>query len=163
MSSAQFGTLETKLPSVNMRPLHESDLEFLRELRNGAREWLFNKAIVTSEMQKEWYFHSYAEDSDWLIFIAATQDGDDIGYGQIKSHDDGSVEIGLAVTPTEWGKGYGTGIAEWLLLYVTSGLKTKNVWLEVYDHNRRAIALYEKFGFKVTEDLGDRKLRMELR
>lgn len=150
------------MTSVSMCPLHESDLEFLRELRNDVCEWLGTKSFLTPEMQREWYFGPYAKDSGWLIFIASAEDGTQVGYGQIKGHGDGSVEVGCAVKPDYWGKGYGSAIVEWLLLYVTTGLRKTKVWLWVYAKNERAIRLYEKHDFRATQDLGDGKLRMEL-
>jgi RimJ/RimL family protein N-acetyltransferase len=111
-------------------------------------------------MQNEWYFISYAKDSGWLIFIAS-EDENQIGYGQIRGHDDDSVEIGLAVGPDLWGQGYGSAIMDWLVNYATAALDTRDVWLEVYERNERAIRLYEKYNFRAVSKR-DGVLRMEL-
>lgn len=147
---------------ITMTSLYSGDLEFLRRLRNDIRRWLGTKAYITRRAQADWYTRVYANDPNWLVFIAINESNEKVGYGQVRLHDDGSAEIGCAVTPSCQRQGYGYAIVEWLLLYIMADGRANTIWLWVYDDNDAALELYRKAGFKVTSQLGGGKLRMEL-
>lgn len=49
---------------------------------------------------------------------------------------------------SKWSKGLGTEMLTQLLSYGFEGLNLRKLYLHVFDFNKRAIGLYEKFGFK---------------
>jgi RimJ/RimL family protein N-acetyltransferase len=61
-----------------------------------------------------------------------------------------SAVLGIVIGEKEhWGKGYGTEAIELLLDYAFNILNLKSVMLTVFEFNKRAIACYEKVGFKM--------------
>ena len=48
----------------------------------------------------------------------------------------------------EWGKGYGTDAMRILMRLGFDKMNLHRLWLHVFDYNQRAIASYEKCGFK---------------
>ena len=152
------------MPEISMRLLEASDLEWLRLLRNHSevRCHLLSQEIILPDAQQAWYYESYAKSPDWFIFIAEDIEGNRVGYGQIRRSDNDSAELGLVVLPQRQGAGFGSAIVEWLLLYVTTQLCIKNIWLQVFEDNEKAVSLYKKCGFGTSEDLGDGKLKMVL-
>jgi ribosomal-protein-alanine N-acetyltransferase len=49
---------------------------------------------------------------------------------------------------TEWGKGYGTEATSLMVGYAFETLNLNRVWLHVYEHNPKAVRVYEKVGFR---------------
>ncbi len=47
-----------------------------------------------------------------------------------------------------WGKGYGTDAMRVLMRLAFDRMNLHRLWLQVHDFNQRAIASYEKCGFK---------------
>lgn len=65
------------------------------------------------------------------------------------------AELGIGMVEEYWGYGIGTIILQSLLEFAqNSGLEM--ITLEVVDQNQRAIALYERFGFKTVGHLNKR-------
>ncbi|KAI0086778.1 acyl-CoA N-acyltransferase [Irpex rosettiformis] len=58
------------------------------------------------------------------------------------------AEVGIALTQTRWGKGYGTEILKWLIRYSFEGLALNRLSLTVWSSNTSAIRLYERIGFQ---------------
>lgn len=101
---------------------------------------------------KEW-IEKHLE--DWLRyeFTIQTVDGArDIGFvgleGNIETHADAFVGIGIGETEF-WGKGCGTEAMRLILQYAFCELNLHRVSLDVFEYNTRAIASYQKAGFKV--------------
>ncbi|KAF9475815.1 acyl-CoA N-acyltransferase [Pholiota conissans] len=57
-------------------------------------------------------------------------------------------EVGIALKKQAWGKGYASEVMEWLVGYSFKGLGLRRLSLFAFSSNTRAIALYEKIGFK---------------
>lgn len=51
--------------------------------------------------------------------------------------------------PASWGGGLGTEACALLVQHGFSELNLERIWLRVFDHNARALRLYEKLGFVV--------------
>ena len=67
-----------------------------------------------------------------------------------------TAELGIFIGDTNyWGKGYGRGGISLLLDYAFKKLNLHNILLRVYDFNQRAIACYEKSGFKKIGEIRD--------
>lgn len=65
-------------------------------------------------------------------------------------HINQTAMVGLLIGErSAWGKGYGTEALQLVLDYGFNLLNLHNIMLGVYAYNTRAIALYEKVGFKL--------------
>lgn len=73
-----------------------------------------------------------------------------VGYVLINGlgdeHD--SIEI-KRIAFSEKGKGYGRKMLQLIKKWVFTEKKANRLWLEVVDHNNRAISLYQSEGFKI--------------
>ncbi len=115
------------------------------------RKYLFNKDEIPLE--------------DHLKFIESLKKRDDKIY--IKVSDIGIVnfeikeyiEIGLHKNPEK--KGVGKKLLDFALNYAFNELKTKKVFLEVFEENKKAINLYKNFGFREIEKK-ENLIKMEL-
>jgi [ribosomal protein S18]-alanine N-acetyltransferase len=76
----------------------------------------------------------------------------------IDAYEDECLDIGLGMRPDLTGKGYGTAFFEYILKDINRE-SLKSLRLTVADFNKRAILLYEKFGFKTVKEFwrGDMK------
>ncbi|WP_422486012.1 GNAT family N-acetyltransferase [Gudongella sp. DL1XJH-153] len=86
-------------------------------------------------------------------FGVHNEEGILVGYLGIKNKDffRRSSFFGIVFDPNHLGKGYGTESLEIFLPYYFNEMKMKTLYLEVAEFNKRAIHLYEKFGFVTFE------------
>lgn len=69
--------------------------------------------------------------------------------------------LGIAIgDPAYWGKGYGSDALRLIVNYAFDELNLYRVWLSVIGYNARAIAVYEKAGFK-PEGIGQCAIQRE--
>jgi RimJ/RimL family protein N-acetyltransferase len=60
-----------------------------------------------------------------------------------------SSGVGIVISDKSlWGKGYGTDAMRVLMRLAFEKMNLRRLWLHVFDYNPRAIASYEKCGFK---------------
>ena len=60
-----------------------------------------------------------------------------------------SAEVGIVISEKPlWGKGYGTDAMRVMMRLAFDKMNLRRLWLYVFDYNPRAIASYEKCGFK---------------
>lgn len=73
-----------------------------------------------------------------------------VGYAQVSDIDWRArhCEVGWAISPLEWGKGFGTDSVKVLCWYCFNELNMNKVWLRVIQENRKAGDIYEGIGFK---------------
>lgn len=76
------------------------------------------------------------------------------GFGMLRGWDEGYEvpSLGILIAEESRGTGIGGQLLEYLLT-VASDRGSKCVRLSVYEDNKRAIHIYNKFGFKITEKL----------
>lgn len=92
------------------------------------------------------------------LFLAACDGEEVVGYcGLICVPDEGDI-TNVAVAKRRWGEGIGTELVS-AMIEKGVGRGVKNIFLEVRRSNERAIALYEKLGFRT---IGERKNYYEL-
>lgn len=87
------------------------------------------------------------------VFSIVLNEGDKLigncSLNNIDQHDR-KAELGIFIGDKKcWGKGYGPEAMKLLLDYGFNILNLHNIYLRVYDHNKRAIRSYEKIGFKL--------------
>lgn len=121
---------------IELRPLKESDLEFLLEVRNdkSTRQFLENDSIFSVEQCKEWFDNLK---SPWYIILV-----DDNPVGYIRTNGE---EIGCDIHPSHRRKGY----AKMAYQKIMENMKTASLW--VFEDNF-AKDLYFKLGFIKTDE-----------
>lgn len=119
--------------------------------------WRNNPEIAIFDQSEFLRPMSYEEVHDWSMrMVEGTTyliKQDDVPIGtcafmnvdQRNRHAELSIVIGEA---KQWGKGYGTQVMNQLLVWGFEGMNLERLYLRVFDFNARAIALYEKMGFK---------------
>ncbi len=129
---------------LELKPLQEADLEFVRQLRNACRENFFDNRYILGWQQKEW-FKKYEKDDLFTIYLI-WKDGFRVGTISEKfSRDDGDfspIELGnLMLIERERGK----GVMSWAIKQiVTPGLFYVAF---VKQGNSPSLHVFEKAGF----------------
>ena len=137
-----------------LRMLKKEDLPKTLFWRNQEeiRKWFKNSAIIEDVQHKQW-FALYCEKEDDFTFII---EACGVPVGQIALYglqtEGRTAEIGRIMIgePKFAGKGIAKESIEALLRFSREELRLDCVNLEVLDSNERAIALYKKCGFVVT-------------
>lgn len=143
---------------VLLRALEHRDVEQLRMWRNHPELFGYHcSSMLVSEMAQERWAESYGRDTSNILFIIENEENQSIGYTLIKDldHKNRRAEIGLHLDPTAQGRGYGQEALQTLMRYCFQELNLHRLYLQVFDFNTRALALYEKMGFKTEGRLRD--------
>jgi len=75
-----------------------------------------------------------------------------IGCGSFRNFEAGSAEVSIVIgVPSLWGHGLGAEALELLLAFGFGALGLTSIWLVVRADNERALKLFRRFGFDVTE------------
>lgn len=152
-----------------LRLLEEPDLELTRSWRNQEhiRRWFFHSDVVSAESHAAW-FRRYVERDDDFVFIVEETSELMRPVGQVSLYsidwerrrgEYGRLIVGDAEAR---GRGVARAATEALLDWALGPLGLREVYLEVYDDNAPAIAVYEGCGFEETGRDG-RTVRMTRR
>lgn len=99
----------------------------------------------------QWLQGRQKEKNAFLFAVRPLDENTLIGYVELEgilwSHQVGWASIAIG-DPSHWGQGYGTEAMQLLLAFAFDELNLHRVQLTVFSYNRRAIALYEKLGFR---------------
>lgn len=82
-----------------------------------------------------------------------------IAYGHLEKEDD-KIWLGIMVSESEKGKGFGKVIMSYLISYCKEN-KFSNIFLTVDKNNLNAIYLYQKFDFKIVSEFSQSSLIMQ--
>jgi GNAT superfamily N-acetyltransferase len=82
-----------------------------------------------------------------------------IAYGHLEKEDD-KIWLGIMVSESEKGKGFGKVIMSYLISYCKEN-KFSNIFLTVDKNNLNAIYLYQKFDFKIVSEFSESSLIMQ--
>lgn len=123
----------------------EQDTEFLRLLDASPAQ------PRTVEQITGWLENASKSRSDFLFGIRLLTSDDLIGWAEIDgiqwAH--GSAGVGLGIGDRNyWGQGCGTEAMLLLLRFAFHELNLHGIHLTVFSYNERAIAMYEKLGFR---------------
>ena len=133
-----------------LRPIQESDLQWLADLRNHPETWPFLGTLNFTSLikQKAWYEKSTL-DPKQMNFIFCDK-FDRLGFVRIDEIDpiNGSMRIGGDLHPAHRGKGLGTEMYKLIFRLAFDNLRMHRVWLLVACFNPRAQALYKKLGMR---------------
>ena len=115
---------------------------------------------MTVEQEVEFIRNHHAKSQSWSVLVEL--DGDIIAFSGGESQDRKRyahhAEFGLAVARDYWGQGLGRKLTE-LAIEWGRRIGLHKIYLRVFDHNIRAIKLYESTGFVEEARLKDDVLR----
>ncbi len=103
---------------------------------------------VTPEQEAE--FLRGIKENPRAVFLCAWKDGELIGTGYLEAMNrrmKHRSRLAISILKSEWNKGVGSEMMKRLIAFAR-GIGVELVELEVRSDNKRAIHLYEKFGFK---------------
>lgn len=103
---------------------------------------------VRQFMRPDLQFHAVLDEHETLVgFCSFGLDGQVAGG----NYEESALDIGLGMKPALTGQGRGQGFFEAILQHGLSLSQLEKIRLTVADFNRRALTLYQKFGFEQKE------------
>ena len=144
--------------NISLRPLREDDLPFIYRVYASTREEELS-VVPWSEEQKEDFLRMqfeaqhayYQEQFPGASFDLILVDGQQVGRLYVDRRRDEIRIIDIALLPERRGAGTGTALLQELLQEAVDAGKPVRIHVE---SNNPAMALYERLGFKMIEDLG---------
>jgi len=141
---------------IQLVPLDGSNehLEFVHMVRTHPEvdKWMLIPGDTVSLARQRGWYEAIDLDRN-RFFVIETNDRSEphmVGYAQVSGIDWRArhCEVGWAINPPSWGKGFGTDAVKVLCWYCFNELNMNKVWLEVIQQNRKAGDIYEQVGFK---------------
>ncbi len=128
------------------------DAQWMAEWRNNHRQAFFTWITATKASTQTWLAKRYADNFTDIMFMLETTEHQPLGHLALYNFtESGKCEFGRVLqnpTPGKKIKGAMTLGSFALLRWATSVLHIKNLSLEVFEHNRNAVSLYNRLGFK---------------
>jgi RimJ/RimL family protein N-acetyltransferase len=142
-----------------IRPLHEDDLEPLRNARNDAdhAKYLAKRAFITPEMQAAWYASYLAEEGIYTWAMVETQEsGCCVGSVAVYNFKGCECEVGKSmVLPSAVGRGIGPR-CETMAMYVAyEKMDIERIYAYVDVRNAASIRHAEKCGLVMENRVKD--------
>jgi len=129
-------------------------LEYLKIIGSESDNLTFGTDGLLCSVEEEAKFLASELVSQTSVTLVAKRAGKIIGNarftGCLKERTKHRGDIGVSVLKSEWGNGLGSRLMETLLDFAKNTAHVEVITLEVNQTNKRAIALYEKFGFRKT-------------
>lgn len=134
---------------LTLRSLAENDLELLRNWRNKdhIRTCFIYQEIITEEQQKKW-FENYLNSSDDIMFIAEWE-SQPIGAAALYHVKEETAEFGRLMVGESIPKGFGKRITKSICDFGFSILNLREIYLDVFEDNVKALSIYKKLNFVV--------------
>lgn len=139
---------------VYLRAQERSDVPtFVRWFNDSETlSFLSMRAPMSVPMEESWFNHMLEQQGKDAYHFTMCRLEDDKPIGTVGLFEvdtvNGNAGIGISVGEKDlWGQGYGTDAMFALMDFGFGQLRLERMWLEVYDHNARAIRSYEKCGF----------------
>jgi RimJ/RimL family protein N-acetyltransferase len=133
---------------VEVRPARERDVDAVVELLvsvAGERRWIGMEPPVDTGRRRRRVVESIGDPRS--LELVATADGAIVGELGMELAPYGVADLGMAVAQAWRGRGIGGALLDAGIRWARKAGAHK-VALQVWPHNRAAIALYEKFGFE---------------
>ena len=129
-------------------------LEYLKVIGSESDNLTFGSDGLLCTVEEEAEFLASELISQTSVTFVAKRDGKIIGNarftGGLKERTKHRGDMGISVLKSEWGNGLGSRLMEALIDFAKNTAHVEVITLEVNQTNKRAIALYKKFGFKKT-------------
>ncbi len=104
------------------------------------------KRVYTLEQELDWIEDKL--NTNAVIFSMIEKETNDfIGNIEIMDIENNVGELGITITPKKQDKHYGQEAINALIDYAFNTIHLKDIYLDVFNFNERAIACYEKVGF----------------
>ena len=130
----------------------EELLDFLRQVGGETDNLGFGPEGLPISPEAERRFIASQLESETDVMLVVRQDGRIIATGSFNGMTRKRMkhrgQIALSVAKSHWGRGVGTRLMEALLEFARRSAHVEIISLEVRCDNARAIALYERFGFR---------------
>ena len=144
--------------SITITKAHPSDaaelLEYLKVIGSESDNLTFGPDGILLTLEEEQEFLASELISPTSVTFVAKRSDKIIGNarftGCTKARTKHRGDMGISVLKSEWGNGIGSMLMESLIDFAKNTAHAEVITLEVNQTNKRAIALYEKFGFKKT-------------
>jgi RimJ/RimL family protein N-acetyltransferase len=131
--------------SLKLRPASDIDIKFYFDIRNIPEVYEgFYSQVRPLEWAEHWKWW-FSRNQDWRKFVIEV-DGKDIGIFNFGQLDHWNPEIGYAIHPDYWGRGYGTEAVR-QAVEIIKGMGYKYCHTTVLKSNTRSIKLLQKNGF----------------
>ncbi|WP_049922576.1 GNAT family N-acetyltransferase [Halopiger djelfimassiliensis] len=134
---------------VDLRPIEEDDLEFLRNRINDPRIWrAIGRSRPVNREQEQDFFENVVCDDDTvnLLIVADSTPVGTIGFNSI-DWEARRAEIGYWVAPDHHKQGYGSDAAERIVAYGFDQLGLHKIAARVFEFNDASRRLLESIGF----------------
>ena len=129
-------------------------LEYLKVIGSESDNLTFGSDGLLRTVDEEAEFLASELVSKTSVTLVAKRNGKIIGNarftGGLKERTCHRGDMGISVLKSEWGKGLGSRLLEAIIDFAKNTAHGEVITLEVNQANTRAIALYEKYGFKKT-------------
>ncbi|RAL24225.1 GNAT family N-acetyltransferase [Thermoflavimicrobium daqui] len=133
-----------------------NDLDFICRIECNKNLWYFEEYVESDKnVVREEYIQKIEEKEkptsyDFIVTIATDKSKTPIGLAQIWNNSEyrKSWEIGFAILPEYWGKGYGSEAARLLLQFAFEELDAHKVVGMCNANNTRSAALMEHIGMR---------------
>lgn len=136
--------------AVTLRPLEESDAEFVQTLVNDpeVRSGTGHNAPTTLTDERE-SIETLRESDEWTPFLV-TAGGERVGVTGMRNvrESAGNAEVGYFYHPDAWGKGYATDALECLVGYAFDERRLHKLYALLYADNDASRRVLEKAGFR---------------
>ena len=138
---------------IYLRPLEKSDAPVLQPYINDPEvtRTLTIHRPVNLELELEFIERAAKGEKDIILGIAIKVDDKLIGATGLHGLDfkDRKAELGISIgAKEEWNKGYGTEALRLMVRYGFLTLNLNRVFLRVFEHNARAMHVYQSIGFR---------------
>ena len=139
--------------NVVLRAWREDDIAVLMRLRNdiSLQIQLMTQPRPNSRLRVSQWLKDWSERTDGVFFVvAAANDDHALGYVQLANMEvmHGRGDLGICIDPAVHGQGVADQTMEMLQNYVMQVFGLRKILLHVLCSNLRAIAFYEKQGFR---------------
>ena len=137
-----------------------NDAQLMAAWRNNNKESFFSWINATEQSTTTWLENFYNDNDEDIIFMVETNEKIPFGHLSLYnfSQDGRSCEFGRVVRGLSIGPNGGLTLAtQFLLSWAVSNFGVERIFLEVFEDNSKATALYERCGFSVIERIALRK------
>jgi len=145
----------TQNETVRLRLLTEADLPLTLAWRNRPeiRRWFFDSAELTWEQHRSWFEKYAVRDDDFVFIIEDVQTDQPVGQvalyhidWEARRCEYGRLMVGEGAAR---GKGYAKTATRLVCLLGFETLRMDGIYLEVFEHNSAARAVYTACGFQL--------------
>lgn len=137
--------------NVDLLTIEEEDIEWMRDNINDPDVRSNLSARYPNNLQDERDFlENIVEEDNNQVHLLISTGQKRLGLVSLFdiNRDDGNAEIGIWITPSEQGKGYGTEACKLITDYGFNELRLHRIYARVHEHNSASLKMFEKLDFE---------------